>query len=99
MSPELTANDLLILEQFRLERFRNAFLDSTTPCFLHLNVDNSLEIHCLEPWVVDELLDDIEGLGQAIWHMVGAYQVAIFFYQEEIFSIGTRPVSKRKQPA
>jgi hypothetical protein len=97
MSLELSANDLLILEQARLERLRSFFADTLTFCFIHLDKNNTLEIHCSEPWIVDELLDGIDPLLWYTWVIVGAYSLSIYFAEEEVFQVETGLFGKQFQ--
>jgi len=97
MSLQLTHEDLLILEKQRLDRFRSLFTDSLAFCFLHLTQHNELKIHCPEPWLVDLLLFDIEHLCWQAWLTVGAYQVSIYYAQEEIYTVETQTYKPRSQ--
>ena len=86
---DLNHNDLLTLEQQRMERFR-AFSLCSLSCFLHLNQNNTLAIHCAEPWIVDQLLHDIEQLCWDAWVIVGASCLSIHYAQEEIYTANTQ---------
>ncbi len=102
MALELTDNDFLILEVLRLERFRSHFLDTLPLCFLHLDRNCTLAIHCSEAWLVDDLIAAIDQLCQYAWIVVGAYQISIWFAQEEIYTTRTRalplPPQRVRQP-
>jgi hypothetical protein len=89
MALDLTDNDFLVLEVLRLERFRTHFLDTLPECFLFLDRNCTLAIHCSEPWLVDDLLAQIDQLCHYAWIIVGAYQVSIWFAQEEIHTTRT----------
>ncbi|MGA7936381.1 MAG: hypothetical protein WCA35_22695 [Kovacikia sp.] len=97
MSPELTADDLLILEQHRLERLRSFFGDTLRLCFLYLDRNNTLAIHCSEPWIVDQLLNEINELRWYSWIVVGAQQLSICFAQEEVHQTQTRKAGRKSQ--
>jgi hypothetical protein len=90
MALELTDNDALLLEVLRMERFRSHFLDTLPDCFLFLDRNYTLAIHCSEPWIVDDLLSEIDQLCHYAWIVVGAYQVSIWFAQEEICTTRTQ---------
>ncbi len=83
-------NDLLTLEQQRIDRFRSSSLRSLLLCFLHLNQNNTLAIHCAEPWIVDQLLHDMEQLCWDAWVIVGASRLSIHYAQEEIYTANTQ---------
>ncbi len=97
MSLELTVEDSLLLEKHRLERLRSFFADTLAKCCLHLDRTNSLKIHCSEPWMVDQLLSEIEQLRWYVWILVGAKRLSICFAQEEVYRASTRKPSKRSQ--
>lgn len=99
MTLELSSNDVLILEVLRLERFRSHFLDSLPLCFLHLDQNCTLAIHCSEAWLVDDLLAEIDLLCRYAWIVVGAYQVSIWFAQEEIYTTRTHALPQPKKRA
>ncbi len=96
MSLDLTVEDSLMLEQHRLERLRSFFADSLSQCFLHLDQGNTLTIHCAEPWIVDQLLSELNQLRWYVWVVVGAQRLSICFAQEEIHRTSTRPKSSKK---
>jgi hypothetical protein len=95
MSLELTVEDSLMLEKHRLERLRSFFADTLAKCFLQLDQKNKLTIHCSEPWVVDQLLSEVEQLRWYVWVVVGAQRLSICFAQEEIYRTTTRKPSKK----
>lgn len=86
---ELTTNDLLLLEQYRLHRFRSFFFSTLMSCPLCLDDSKTLVIHCLEPEVVDQLLRQID---QLCWYariVLGVHCLTIQFVQEEIYRTAT----------
>lgn len=94
---ELTDEDLLILEKQRLERFRSFFSNTLLFCFLHLNPKSKLSIHCSEPWIVDQLLSDLDQLSRYAYLIVGAQRISIYFAQEEVYTTRTSTCTKRAQ--
>ncbi len=97
MTFNFTDDDLVLLEKLRLERFRSFFSDSLPFCFLHLNSKNTLAIHCSEPWLVDQLLSEVEHLGWYAWVIVGAQRVSICYAKEEIYRTKAQGLPKRSQ--
>lgn len=97
MTLNFTDDDVVLLEKLRLERFRSFFSDSLPFCFLHLNSKNTLAIHCSEPWLVDQLLSEVEHLGWYAWVIVGAQRVSICYAQEEIYRTKAQRSPKRSQ--
>lgn len=98
LSLELTDDDRLILEGQRLERFRSFFYETISFCFLQLDSKNELVIHCSEPWLVDQLLCEIDQLCWYAWVIVGVSSLSIYFAQEEICRAKTQKRSKRTTP-
>lgn len=93
MLSDLNHNDLLTLEQRRIERFRSSSLASLSQCFLHLNSSNVLAVHCAEPWVVDQLLHNMEQLCWSAWVIAGVSYLSIHYAQEEIYTANTQKFS------
>jgi hypothetical protein len=89
MSLELTTDDLLLLEKHRLERLRSFFGDTLRRCFLYVDQHNKLIIHCSEAWIVDQLLDEINELRWYTWIVVGAPNLSLCFYEEEVYRTAT----------
>lgn len=86
---ELTTHDLLLLEQYRLQRFRSFFFSALLSCSLCLDANKTLIIHCLEPEVVDQLLSQIDQLRWYARIVLGVHCLAIQFVQEEIYRTAT----------
>lgn len=89
MLSELTTNDLLLLEQYRLQRFRSFFFSALVACPLCLDEHNTLVIHCLDPELVDQLLSQIDQLRWYARIVLGVHCLAIKFVQEEIHRTAT----------
>ncbi len=93
MFQELTPDDLLILEKLRLGRLCSLFPKGLARCSLCIDINNRLTIDCFEPWVVDELFNQIESLRQWVWWTTGASHLGIYFNQEEIYQTATSSTS------
>ncbi len=89
MSLELTTNDLVTLEQYRLQRFRSFFFSTLIACPLHLDEQQTLTIYCLEPQFVDQLLSQMDQLRWYARIVLGVSCLAINFVQEEIYRTAT----------
>jgi hypothetical protein len=89
MSLELTTNDLVMLEQYRLQRFRSFFFSTLITCSLCLDEQQTLVIYCLEPQFVDQLLSQIDQLRWYARLILGVSCLAINFVQEEIYRTAT----------
>jgi hypothetical protein len=81
---ELTVDDLMLLEQFRIERLRSFFAENLLQCLIYVDRQHRLVIHCPEPPIVDTLLTDLQELCDYAWLIIGVKTIAIFFVQEEI---------------
>jgi hypothetical protein len=89
MSLEFTTDDLLILERYRMERLRSRFADTLSLCFVHLDHSDQLTIHCPEPWLVDQLLNEMDRLRWYVRTIIGARHLSLCFAQEEVCIIST----------
>jgi hypothetical protein len=96
MSLEITTDDLFILEQCRLERFRSFFIKPLKRCSIQLDENNTLTIHCFEPQIVDQLFSEIDQLRRCVWIVLGVQYLSIAFAQEEIYRTTTRMISSSK---
>jgi hypothetical protein len=90
MSIQFSPEDQQILLQNRLKRFRKLFLRPLGLCRLQFKRDR-LIIHCTEPWMVDELLLDLDEVTESARVIVGAKTVALYFYGEEVYQASTVP--------
>jgi hypothetical protein len=81
---ELTVDDLMLLEQFRIERLRSFFAENLLQCLIYVDLQHRLVINCPEPLIVDILLTDLQDLCDYVWLIIGVKTIAIFFIQEEI---------------
>ncbi|MFM7447396.1 MAG: hypothetical protein ACKO24_02210 [Leptolyngbyaceae cyanobacterium] len=95
MSLKLTTTDLLVLKQHRLDRLRSLFPDLLSDCILLLEAESTLAIHCLEPWVVDVLLDKLNLLRWQVSLVLGVEYISVCFVGEEIFKVSTRHIRRR----
>lgn len=75
--PDLTSADLQILENFRLERFRQFFAESLLLATLSLTFDNRLLIIC-DQVATNQLLDDPLVLRYFAWVITGADAIALY---------------------
>jgi len=95
MSLEFTVDDVTVLEHYRMERLLTLFADTLPFCCLN-HYKNQLTIHCSEPWIVDELLAQIDQLRYAVKVVMGVKKISICFAQEEIFKTLTAPSTKKR---
>jgi hypothetical protein len=89
MSTKFTADDLLILDDFRLDRFRSLYPQTLTGCTLELKFD-ALLIHCSEPWCVDQLMEELDRMVKAVSIVLGTKYLSICYAAEEVYRIKTR---------
>ncbi len=99
MSLQITLEDLQILRQSRLDRLRKAFIKPLGLCRLQVTRRDRLVIHCPEPWVVDELMEDLDRLTDAARIVVGAQSMSICFVGEEIYRTRTLAVQEEARYA
>lgn len=84
MSLEFTPTDRLILEKLCLERLCTFFPETLPLCAIQIDRHNTLTLYCPEPWVVDQLLNEMEALQWYAWITVGAYHIVVYYADEEI---------------
>lgn len=98
MSLELTENDRLISEAYRLERLRSYFGDTLRLCDLQVNKQNRLLIDCSQPWIVDQLMGEMNELRWYAWVTVGVHSVALYFAGVKVYATATtKPARKPRQ--
>ncbi len=97
MALEFTADDQLVLEHYRLERFCKQFAETLPYCHFHIHSHNQLTIHCLTPWMVDVLLAQSARLRRCANLILGVKHLSICFAQEEIYRALTTPVTRRRK--
>jgi hypothetical protein len=98
-SLQITLEDLQTLRQHRLDRLRKMFIKPLGLCRLQVTRRDRLVIHCPEPWVVDELMDDLDELTEAARIVVGAQSMSICFVGEEIYRTRTLEVYEQQRYA
>jgi hypothetical protein len=86
---EITIDDHNQLNRFRIQRLRQLFAHSLQPCLMRVNPDNMLAVHCPDPGIVDELLNEIEDLCNYAWLVLGVRSIGLYFCQEEILHTHT----------
>jgi hypothetical protein len=84
---EMSLDDLVLLEQFRIERLRSFFSQSLMECPISIHQHNLLTIHCPEPWLIDMLIDDVEDLCDYAWLILGVESIVLSFAQEEVYRV------------
>jgi hypothetical protein len=82
---KFTEYDLAILEKFRIERLRSFFAQSLLHCRLSLNDLRILTIYCTERTIADNLLNEVEDLGDYAKLVLGAKAITIYFVEAEIY--------------
>lgn len=94
---DINIDDLNRLKQFRIERFLHFFTSSLPHCLIQIDGGDTLAVYCPHPWIVDELIDDLENLCNHAWLILGVraitqwrgYAIALYFCQEEILRTDT----------
>jgi hypothetical protein len=84
---EMSFDDLILLEQFRIERLRSFFSQSLMECSISIHEHDLLTINCPEPWLIDTLIDDIEELCEYAWLILGVESIVLSFAQEEVYRV------------
>ncbi|MEE3718029.1 hypothetical protein V2H45_14910 [Tumidithrix elongata RA019] len=75
---EITLDDLVLLNKFRIERLRSIFAECLLPCTMYVNSQNVLTINCPEPWIVSSLLINIEEFCDYVWLILGVKAISMY---------------------
>ncbi|HTL90413.1 MAG TPA: hypothetical protein VL134_13515 [Leptolyngbya sp.] len=94
MSIKFTAQDLGTLEDFRLDRLRQLYVQTLAGCFLELKFD-ALLIHCSEPRCVDQIMAELDRIVKATRIVLGAKLVSICYANEEVYRVKTRATHQK----
>jgi hypothetical protein len=86
---EMNIDDRDQLKYLRIQRLRQLFAHSLQACLMRVNPDNMLAVHCPQPEIVDELLNEMEDLCKYAWLVLGVRSIALYFCQEEILHTRT----------
>lgn len=70
---EINIDDLLLLDQLRVERLRHFFSESLLHCVIRLDCNQTLIIDCPEASIVDTVLSDLEELCDYTWRILVAH--------------------------
>lgn len=89
MKMKFTAQDLSMLDDFRIDRLRQLYPQTLSGCSLELKFD-ALLIHCSEPWCVDQVMEELDRVGKAAAIVLGVKSVSICYASEEVCRIKTR---------
>lgn len=89
MTLKFTAQDIALLNDFRLDRLYQLYAHLLGGCMLELKFE-SLILHCSEPWCVDQLMQNLDELVKAAWTILGVKCVSICFASEEVYRARTR---------
>ncbi|MER3431923.1 MAG: hypothetical protein C4288_00455 [Leptolyngbya sp. ERB_1_1] len=89
MKIKFTAQDLSVLEDFRLDRLKQLCVQAFSGCSLELKF-NALLIHCSEPWCVDQVMAELDRVVKAAWVVLGVKSVSVCYASEEVCRIKTR---------
>ncbi|MBD1843326.1 hypothetical protein H6F89_07900 [Cyanobacteria bacterium FACHB-63] len=89
MKIRFTSKDLSMLEDFRIDRLRQLYVQTLSGCALELKF-NTLLIHCSEPWCVDQVMEELDRVVKAAWIVLGVKSVSICYATEEVCRINTR---------
>lgn len=97
MKLKLTTRDLSVLENLRLDRLRQLYDHSLGCCFLRLH-RSMLVVHCPEPWLVDQLMEELDQMVNTAWLVLGVKSVSICYAGEEVHRAKTRSARSRRLP-
>lgn len=80
---KFTAQDLSMLEDFRIDRLKQLYPQTLSGCLLETKFD-ALLVHCSEPWCVDQVMEDLDRIAKAAWVILGVKSLSVCYANEEI---------------
>lgn len=80
---KFTAQDLSMLEDFRIDRLKQLYTQTLSGCLLETKFD-ALLVHCSEPWCVDQVMEELDRLAKAAWVVLGVKLISVCYANEEI---------------
>ena len=90
MSHQLTCQDLRLLEKYRIQRLRQLFPKTLGLCLLKLDNNDTLRVHCPEPWLVDRIIDDADHLLDSTRQTLGVRHISLYYAGEEVYKTKAR---------
>lgn len=80
---KFTAQDLSMLEDFRIDRLKQLYAQTFSACQLETRFE-ALLIHCAEPWCVDQVMEELDRIAKAAWLVLGVKSISVCYADEEI---------------
>ncbi len=96
MSPQLTRQDLRLLEKYQIQRLRQLFSKTLGLCLIKLDHNHTLRVHCPEPWLIDQLIADADRLLSSTSQVLGVQYISLYYAGEKVCKVEdcrTRSVS------
>lgn len=81
---KINFNDLMLLEQLRIERLRSFFAQSLLYCIIRCS-HKTLIIRCSEALNIDADLSDLKELCNYVWLILGVEAITLDFAQSGIY--------------
>lgn len=88
MKLKFTAQDLSMLEDFRIDRLKQLYPQTFSGSLLETKFA-ALLIHCSEPWCVDQVMEELDRIAKAAWVVLGVKSVSVCFANEEVCRVRT----------
>lgn len=85
---KFTAQDLSMLEDFRIDRLKQLYAQTLSGCWIESKFD-ALLVHCSEPWCVDQVMAELDRIARAARIVLGVKAVSVCYANEEICRIKT----------
>lgn len=87
MSPQLTRQDLRLLEKYRIQRLRQLFSKTLGLCLIKLDHNHRLRVHCPEPWLIDQIIADADRLLNSTCLVLGVHYISLYYAGEEVCKV------------
>ena len=89
MPPQLTRQDLRLLEKYRIQRLRQLFPKTLGLCLIKLDHNDTLRVHCPEPWLVDRMICEVEQHFNSARLILGVRYISLYYAGEEVYKVET----------
>ena len=87
MSPQLTRQDLRLLEKYRIQRLRQLFAKTLGLCIIKIDFNHTLRVHCPEPWLIDLIIADADRVLSLAELVLGVHYISLYYAGEEVCKV------------
>lgn len=89
MSPQLTRQDLRLLKKYQIQRLRQLFSKTLGLCLIKLDHNDTLRVHCPEPWLIDQIIAEADQLLSSTCLVLDVHYISLYYAGEEVCKVET----------